>query len=233
MKYQPSPSSRRIRRGRSGFTLVEILITASITAVLASLLLPVLSSARAAARQTQCLNGLRAWGYAITGYAADNSGRVQFQNWQNISSGTRYYENYFGETRFTVQGKSVTATEYFRRCPAVAWDGQGNAPVHYAFVRPLPHEPSVPYYILTKATQPSKMLTMIESVSNNGTVIGSSSDLTNAVSPIAAPTASLRHRGSVNLLFADSHVSTATWNQLDINTPEGAANVATMLKLQP
>ena len=64
------------RQHTGGFTLIELLVVIAIIAILASLLLPALSQAKAKAQQAKCVGNQRQLALAWTIYATDNQERV-------------------------------------------------------------------------------------------------------------------------------------------------------------
>src|SRR5262249_29508197 len=66
------------KRDGPGFTLIELLVVIAVIAILAALLLPVLSSARKKAQATECLSNLRQISQGTFIYCQDNEDRLPF-----------------------------------------------------------------------------------------------------------------------------------------------------------
>lgn len=73
-------------RARRGFSLIELLVVASIIAILAGLLLPAIGLAKSASRKLVCASNLRQVGLAILAYASDNNGSFPQNDHASCSS---------------------------------------------------------------------------------------------------------------------------------------------------
>ena len=101
---------------RRGFTLVELLVVIGIIALLISVLLPTLQSAREAANSTKCLSNMRQLGTATQMYAVEN--RMFWLPGYQIPEVTATYPN--GDARWYVwlPGKYLKGSPGVTVCPS-------------------------------------------------------------------------------------------------------------------
>ena len=104
----------QIQNRKSAFTLIELLVVIAIIAILAAILLPVLSRAQLRAKRIQCLSNLRQLAVAAQVYTGDNS---------DFYTAAQYYDdvNYISYCwDFTMYEKTSLVV------PGLLWQGQTN-----------------------------------------------------------------------------------------------------------
>jgi prepilin-type N-terminal cleavage/methylation domain-containing protein/prepilin-type processing-associated H-X9-DG protein len=103
-----------MKRSRTAFTLVELLVVIGIIAILVGILLPTISRARSVSKAVKCLSTMREYGHAFNMYLNDNR---QTYPWPGHDGGNTqmwtyqiFRGKYLGFTILQAQEKNTSAT---------------------------------------------------------------------------------------------------------------------------
>jgi prepilin-type processing-associated H-X9-DG protein len=220
---------------------MELLVVIVIVAVLAALSITITRNLKQKAATTKCMNQMREWNTAIQGYAGDHNQQVLVYRWSMVgSTDSKAYNSYLSpsDTKSPLpDGEMGIALAYYRLCPA-QWATEPDASRGYFMTIPNVMQSSGKYgkfplidsnsdgtidsYLLSVISNPSEFLMMMDSTPEGSTPYRTS-ELNTFVKPLCINEnpKKIRHSGQVHGMFADGHVETLNW--MDIN-PDNSAN---------
>ncbi|MFG0251128.1 MAG: prepilin-type N-terminal cleavage/methylation domain-containing protein [Phycisphaeraceae bacterium JB051] len=196
-----------------GFTLIELLVVISIIALLISILLPALGSAREAARKTECMTRVRALVFTNYTYAEDYKQHwVNYQLSTSLGGASWYgiFKTYLGEGNLLVPGASWSQSWHF--CPSQQTNANGynttqNYPDSLAYNQYFgwqhgTHPVEYTWVKTNQVVQPVKTSMFVDGYARNS--YGQLNYYYRHFSFIQED----KHKGAANYAFADGHAAT-------------------------
>ena len=224
-----------IASGKKGFTLLELMVTIALIAILISLLFPALSSVREKAKSASCMSNLRQLGVALTSYLADTKG---IYPGHHTMSGTIVWPHrlrpYVGNNHDVFHCPSLgvdakwpvtwSSTEPHNN-PNLAKYGYYAGeiefrPTTYVFSYGYNDWGTGPGGLGASADDPNSPLPRLATIANPSQMYAMGDTTADGVwdtaidpdNPTEAP--SRRHNGGSNILFVDGHVENVNYEDL-------------------
>lgn len=219
----------------TGFTLVEMLVTVGLIAVVVGLLMPALAAARRAAGQAQCASNLRQWAIAVNAYADQynhwlprrgqgiNPGSAAqmlstanaYANWFNVLppflGGPSYDDMYFNSGPTPQIPRIGDASVWI--CPELYGTAANGCLFGYAMNMALSVEIAPQPDRIDKIGSAATMVFMTDGPAGFCSTVPflATASAPAMFNPVA------RHRGNVNVAFLDGHVDAYSGNYLGCN----------------
>jgi prepilin-type N-terminal cleavage/methylation domain-containing protein/prepilin-type processing-associated H-X9-DG protein len=205
------PKSRQATRR---FTLIELLVVIAIIAILAAMLLPSLTKARATAKRISCVNNLKQVGLCMRLYALDYDDWLPVGNSNTLYSAGLYYHWPFRILPYT--SKSPLDANSPVRCPAKSNHLAigGSMPADYifnAYVLGFDYEPWMSWGCTPRKQSSvgsqSSVILLADAWDDSTDGAGSSFISYQYLVEPAGFFGYKQHNGLVNVLFVDAHVA--------------------------
>jgi prepilin-type N-terminal cleavage/methylation domain-containing protein/prepilin-type processing-associated H-X9-DG protein len=226
------PSAVLFGTNRRAFTLVELLVVIAIIAILAAMLLPVLSRSRASAQQTRCVSNLHQLGLATHLYWSDNRDGCFFWKLGATNGGTLYWFGWMGPGLEGQRPFDVTAGVLYpylqgrgvEICPSLNYAmaqfklKAAGASYGYGYNFHLSGPMNVPPVNAARLLRPTETALYADAAQVNDFQPPASranpmleewyyvSAATNFSSPNYYPNGHFRHGGRAEVMFCDGHV---------------------------
>ena len=197
------------------FTLVELLIVISITAILAAMLLPALKNARNSVRGIQCMSNLKAIGAGNCVYISDNNDYLA-----EIDTGIgtkRYWYHKIGEILYPEKGRINDTAEdsYVFRCPGKEEEGGYLKYISYGMNCWQPNlifgssaTADQDPYKASRVREPSQTMLCMDSYGSERIFPDS---MGTSYSELNVKRLTNRHNNGCNSLFFDGHIDYVKW----------------------